>query len=67
MIFIIALWESRSAELLKSNIKLINPVKDLIDEIWPSDERAYKPNSLIKVHKFPGKTISYIDYFDLEY
>lgn len=47
--------------LSQSNIRLISPEKDLIDEIWPLDERDQKPNSEIKIHslKFSGLLITF--------
>lgn len=51
-----ATWQTRESELAKSNVLLESPDKDLIDEIWPSDERPSKPNSTIRIHdiKFAG-------------
>lgn len=42
----------------KSGISLHNPDEDLIDLIWPADERPAKPNTEIKIHdfKFSGKS-----------
>ncbi len=51
--------------LSKSDIKLQSPKIDLIDEIWPREERDEKPNSAIKVHSlnFSGWLIFIINDF----
>lgn len=40
-----------------NNISLLSPSEDLIDLIWPENERPSKPNSEIKIHHndFSGK------------
>ncbi len=40
----------------------MSPTRDLIDEIWPSDERPQKPDSQIRVHdlKFAGILIKFL-------
>jgi hypothetical protein len=60
-----ALWENRMNLLSKSDIKLQSPKIDLIDEIWPREERDEKPNSAIKVHSlnFSGWLIFIINDF----
>lgn len=50
-------WQIREKNLKASDIVFKSPDQDLIDLIWPADERPQKPNSQIKIHdvKYAGK------------
>ena len=51
-------WQSRESELIKGGLIFKSPNKDLIDEVWPADERPTKPSSQIYIHdiKYAGRT-----------
>ena len=44
-------WQNRANALEKSNIQLKDSSIDLIDLVWPTDERPAKPNSQIFIHE----------------
>ncbi|RNA02064.1 Xaa-Pro aminopeptidase [Brachionus plicatilis] len=54
----ISSWQNTESQLSKFKLSLHNPNEDLVDLIWPSDERPLKPNTEIKIHdkEFAGKT-----------
>jgi hypothetical protein len=51
-----ATWRARETKLNDKNISFVTS-NDLIDRIWPTSERASKPNSQIEIHgnEYSGK------------
>jgi len=51
-----ASWQNRETNLKKADLKYVEAQTDLIDEIWPADERSPKPSTPIEIHdlKYAG-------------
>ena len=46
----ISSWQNRERILKQSGIEFKNSETDLIDLIWPADERPPKPSGTIEIH-----------------
>ncbi len=49
-------WEDREESLEDEGLLFVSPDQDLIDAVWPQDERPPKPNSDLMIHdvKYAG-------------
>ena len=46
-------WRALARSLAASNIQLVSPERDLVDQIWPAREREARIVEPLRIHKLP--------------